>query len=36
VAWYQNSIGVSKRIKGAFNDPYERNIGLRDIKWVEE
>jgi len=35
VAWYQNSIGVSKRIKGAFNDPYERNIGLRDIEWVE-
>jgi len=35
VAWYQNSIGFSKRIKGAFNDPYERNIGLRDIEWVE-
>jgi len=36
VAWYQNSIGFSKRIKGAFNDPYERNIGLRDMEWVEE
>jgi len=36
VAWYQNSIGFSKRIKGAFNDPYERNIGLRNMEWVEE
>jgi len=35
VAWYQNSVGTSQRIKGAFNDPYERNIGLRDIEWVE-
>jgi len=36
VAWYQNSIAVSKRIKGAFNDPYERDIGLRNMEWVEE
>jgi len=35
VAWYQNAVGTSKRIKGAFNDPYERNIGLRDMEWAE-
>jgi len=35
VAWYQNSMAFSNRIKDAINDPYERDIGLREMKWVE-
>ena len=35
VAWYQQTAAVSKGITGAVIDPYERTIGLKDIRWAE-
>ncbi|MFT3689131.1 ABC transporter substrate-binding protein [Paenirhodobacter sp.] len=35
IAWYQQSAAVSKGITGAVIDPYERNIGLKQIRWAE-
>ncbi|WEF24858.1 ABC transporter substrate-binding protein [Paracoccus sp. S3-43] len=35
IAWYQQTAAVSKGITGAVIDPYERNIGLKDIRWAE-
>lgn len=35
IAWYQQSAAVSKGITGAVIDPYERTIGLKDIRWAE-
>lgn len=35
IAWYQQFVAVSKGITGAVIDPYERSIGLKDIRWAE-
>ncbi|WP_304615731.1 ABC transporter substrate-binding protein [Paracoccus sp. (in: a-proteobacteria)] len=35
VAWYQQTAAVSAGITGAVVDPYERTIGLRQIRWAE-
>ncbi|MFN3273364.1 MAG: ABC transporter substrate-binding protein [Paracoccus sp. (in: a-proteobacteria)] len=35
VAWYQQTAAVSKGIIGAVIDPYERTIGLKDMRWAE-
>lgn len=35
VAWYQQTAAVSTEITGAVIDPYERTIGLRQVRWAE-
>ncbi|MBM3604843.1 MAG: ABC transporter substrate-binding protein [Alphaproteobacteria bacterium] len=35
VAWYQQTAAVSKGVIGAVLDPYERSIGLKDMRWAE-
>lgn len=35
IAWYQQFVAVSDGITGAVIDPYERSIGLKDIRWAE-
>lgn len=35
VAWYQQTAAVSTGITGAMIDPYERTIGLRQIRWAQ-
>ncbi|HEY0212125.1 MAG TPA: ABC transporter substrate-binding protein [Paenirhodobacter sp.] len=35
VAWYQQTAAVSTGITGAVIDPYERTIGLRQIRWAQ-
>ncbi|ABL69446.1 ABC transporter substrate-binding protein [Paracoccus denitrificans] len=35
IAWYQQFAAVSTGITGAVIDPYERSIGLKEIRWAE-
>ncbi|MFJ4156677.1 ABC transporter substrate-binding protein [Pseudomonas sp. NPDC089752] len=35
IAWYRQSIAVSKQIEGAAIDPFERTFGLSDMRWSE-
>ncbi len=35
VAWYRQSIAVSKNVSGAAIDPFERTFGLSTMRWVE-
>ncbi|SCY71519.1 peptide/nickel transport system substrate-binding protein [Paracoccus tibetensis] len=35
VAWYQQTAAVSTGVAGAVLDPYERTIGLRQMRWAE-
>lgn len=35
VAWYRQSIAVSKNVIGAFIDPFERTFGLSTMRWAE-
>ena len=33
VAWYEQTVAISKKIENVVVDPYERNYGLTDIEW---
>ncbi|WP_416637281.1 hypothetical protein [Pseudomonas sp. OHS18] len=33
IAWYRQSIAVSKQIEGAAIDPFERTFGLSNMRW---
>ena len=35
VAWYRQSIAVSKNIEGAAIDPFERTFGIGKMRWTE-
>jgi peptide/nickel transport system substrate-binding protein len=35
IAWYRQSIAVSRHIDGAAIDPFERTFGLSAMRWVE-
>lgn len=35
IAWYRQSIAVSKQIEGAAIDPFERTFGLNHMRWAE-
>ncbi|MGF7158771.1 peptide/nickel transport system substrate-binding protein [Rhodoligotrophos appendicifer] len=35
IAWYQQTAGVSKSVKGAAIDPFERSFGISKMRWAE-
>jgi peptide/nickel transport system substrate-binding protein len=35
IAWYQQTLAVSKAVEGAIIDPFERTFGLQDLRWAE-
>ncbi|GGJ87221.1 ABC transporter substrate-binding protein [Pseudomonas matsuisoli] len=35
IAWYRQSIAVSKKVEGAAIDPFERSFGLTHMRWAE-
>ncbi|WP_246660290.1 ABC transporter substrate-binding protein [Rhizobium sp. FKL33] len=35
IAWYQQRVAVSKKVKGIVIDPYERSLGLKSAEFVE-
>ncbi|SIS79562.1 ABC transporter substrate-binding protein [Phaeovulum vinaykumarii] len=35
IAWYQQTMAVSKGITGVVLDPFERTLGLKSVEWAE-
>nr|WP_321445770.1 ABC transporter substrate-binding protein [uncultured Cohaesibacter sp.] len=35
IAWYQQTIAVSKDVKGIVVDPFERTLGLKSMEWAQ-
>lgn len=34
IAWYRQTLAVTRGIEGAIIDPFERTFGLQDLQWV--